>query len=125
MTKPWNLEGKEVIFPIDICCHSISFVKHLEMGDREELLNKLDERIKFGEELVTQLQEVQVIDGVLKLQRKIRQEVEFLKRVSLPCYPNNYNSKAVLIMSYFRCKNLEKQNGNISPARTFAILRPW
>lgn len=52
------------------------------MGDREELLSKLDERIKFGNELISQLQEVQYIDGVPKLQRKIRQEVEFLKKVS-------------------------------------------
>lgn len=51
------------------------------MEDREELLSKLDERIKFGDELIVQLQEVQNIDGVPKLQRKIRQEVEFLKRV--------------------------------------------
>ncbi|KOB76904.1 Uncharacterized protein OBRU01_04710 [Operophtera brumata] len=51
------------------------------MGDREELLSKLDERIKFGNELIAQLNDVQDIDGVPKLQRKIRQEVEFLKKL--------------------------------------------
>ncbi|XP_026755311.2 UPF0415 protein C7orf25 homolog [Galleria mellonella] len=47
----------------------------------EDLLAMLDEKIKFGENLITQLQSVQHLDGVMKLQRKIRQEIEFLKKL--------------------------------------------
>ncbi|KAM3960996.1 UPF0415 protein C7orf25 homolog [Aphomia sociella] len=46
-----------------------------------ELLCLLDEKIKIGENLITELQLVQHIDGVMKLQRKIRQEVQFLKKL--------------------------------------------
>lgn len=49
----------------------------------EDLLAMLDEKIKFGENLMLQLQAIPEIDGVMKLQRKIRQEVEFLKKVSV------------------------------------------
>lgn len=49
---------------------------------QEELLCMLKEKIKFGENLMLQLQPVQDLDGVMKLQRKIRQEIEFLKKVN-------------------------------------------
>lgn len=51
------------------------------MGTTEELLTMLNEKVNFGENLVIQLESVNTIDGVMKLQRKIRQEIEFLKRV--------------------------------------------
>lgn len=51
--------------------------------DMEELLVMLDNKITFGETLVEKLQEIQNVGGVLKLQRKIYQEIDFLKRVSL------------------------------------------
>lgn len=47
----------------------------------EDLMCMVEEKIKFGDELMVQLQSVKNIDGVMKLQRKIRQEIEFLKRV--------------------------------------------
>ncbi|XP_053604197.1 UPF0415 protein C7orf25 homolog [Plodia interpunctella] len=47
----------------------------------EELLNKLNEKIMFGEELMLQLKPVQSIDGVMKLHRKIHQEILFLKKL--------------------------------------------
>lgn len=47
----------------------------------EELLLMLDEKIIYGEDLIHQLQCVENVEGVLKLQRKIYQEVDFLKRV--------------------------------------------
>lgn len=51
--------------------------------DMEELLVMLDNKITFGETLVEKLQEIQNVGGVFKLQRKIYQEIDFLKRVSL------------------------------------------
>ncbi|KAJ2951879.1 hypothetical protein O0L34_g4130 [Tuta absoluta] len=47
----------------------------------EDLLAKLDEKVEFGEKLMLNLQPIQEIDGVMKLHRKIRQEVEFLKKL--------------------------------------------
>ncbi|XP_028156789.1 UPF0415 protein C7orf25 homolog [Ostrinia nubilalis] len=47
----------------------------------EELMCMLEEKIKFGDDLMVQLESVQNIDGVMKLQRKIRQEIIFLKRL--------------------------------------------
>lgn len=47
----------------------------------EDLMLMLVEKIQFGENLMIQLQPIINIDGVMKLQRKIRQEIEFLKRV--------------------------------------------
>lgn len=49
----------------------------------EDLLLMLDEKIKYGEDLIQKLQCIEDVDGVLKLQRKICQEVDFLKRVSI------------------------------------------
>lgn len=49
----------------------------------EDLMQMLGEKIKYGENLMLQLQPIINIDGVMKLQRKIRQEIEFLKRVSI------------------------------------------
>ncbi|XP_049869768.1 UPF0415 protein C7orf25 homolog [Pectinophora gossypiella] len=51
------------------------------MANSEELLAMLDDKINFGQELMVKLQSIQDIDGVMKLQRKIRQEVEFLKKL--------------------------------------------
>lgn len=47
----------------------------------EELLLMLDEKIIYGEDLIQQLQYAENVEGVLKLQRKIYQEVDFLKRL--------------------------------------------
>ncbi|CAH2991568.1 unnamed protein product [Chilo suppressalis] len=47
----------------------------------ENLLSMLMEKINFGEDLTFRLQSVKDVDGVSKLQKKIRQEVEFLKRL--------------------------------------------
>lgn len=47
----------------------------------EELRKMLDEKIKFGLELITRINPIEELDGNLKLQRKIRQEIHFLQRV--------------------------------------------
>lgn len=47
----------------------------------EELLFRLDEKIVYGEKLVEQLNNLQDIEGIFKLKRKILQEVDFLKRL--------------------------------------------
>lgn len=49
----------------------------------EELLFKLDEKIAYGEKLVEQLNNLQDIEGIFKLRRKILQEVDFLKKVGM------------------------------------------
>lgn len=51
------------------------------METSEELLSLLNDKVAFGENLIVQLEVLTEIDGVMKLQRKIRQEVEFLKKV--------------------------------------------
>ncbi|CAG9795305.1 unnamed protein product [Diatraea saccharalis] len=51
------------------------------MANSLDLLSMLKEKINFGEDLMLRLEVVKKIDGVSKLQRKIRQEVEFLKRL--------------------------------------------
>ncbi|CAH0729306.1 unnamed protein product, partial [Brenthis ino] len=63
----------------------------------EELLAMLDNKITYGETLVEKLQEIQDVEGVLKLQRKIYQEIDFLKRLR--------NSKKVKI-EQLSCSNL-------------------
>ncbi|XP_075971429.1 UPF0415 protein C7orf25 homolog [Anticarsia gemmatalis] len=47
----------------------------------EELMSMLNDKVNLGEELVVKLESVDEIDGVMKLQRKIRQEIEFLKKL--------------------------------------------
>lgn len=49
----------------------------------EELLQEVDRKINFGEELIEKLTDVLNVDGVTKLQRKIKQEIVFLKKVRL------------------------------------------
>lgn len=45
------------------------------------LLQKLQEQIELGENLIKRLQVIENVDGVLKLQRKIRQEMQFFRKV--------------------------------------------
>ncbi|OWR47565.1 hypothetical protein KGM_208947 [Danaus plexippus plexippus] len=47
----------------------------------EELLRMVDDKIDYGNKLVKLLEDKYEIDGVKKLQRKIRQEIEFLQRL--------------------------------------------
>lgn len=61
----------------------------------EDLMCMVEEKIKFGDELMVQLQSVKNIDGVMKLQRKIRQEIEFLKRV---CTSVTYLVKSIITL---------------------------
>lgn len=51
------------------------------METSEELLCLLNEKVAFGENLIVQLEALNEIDGVMKLQRKIKQEIEFLRKV--------------------------------------------
>lgn len=53
------------------------------MGTTEELMLLLNDKINLGENLVVKLEPLNEIDGVTKLQRKIRQEIEFLRKVIL------------------------------------------
>lgn len=52
----------------------------------EELIHMLEEKIQYGKLLIERLVEIQKIDGVPKLQRKIQQEIDFLMRVSISYY---------------------------------------
>ncbi|CAG9559848.1 unnamed protein product [Danaus chrysippus] len=47
----------------------------------EELLRMVDDKIEYGNKLVKLLEDKHEIDGVKKLQRKIRQEIDFLQRL--------------------------------------------
>lgn len=51
------------------------------MDTSEELMSLLNEKVNFGENLIVQLESINEIDGVMKLQRKIKQETEFLRKV--------------------------------------------
>ncbi|CAH1646991.1 unnamed protein product [Spodoptera littoralis] len=51
------------------------------MGTSEELMLLLNDKITLGEHLVVKLDPLNEIDGVTKLQRKIRQEIEFLRKL--------------------------------------------
>lgn len=51
------------------------------MGTTEELMLLLNDKINLGENLVVKLEPLNEIDGVTKLQRKIRQEIEFLRKL--------------------------------------------
>lgn len=53
------------------------------MNSSQDLMVILEEKIDYGYELIQHLAPLQEIDGIMKLQRKIRQEVDFLKRVSI------------------------------------------
>lgn len=53
------------------------------MDENEELIQSVKEKIKFGNNLLELLEKYRVIDGKQKLQRKINQEIKFLKKVWL------------------------------------------
>lgn len=53
------------------------------MDENEELIESVKEKIKFGNNLLELLEKYRVIDGKQKLQRKINQEIKFLKKVWL------------------------------------------
>lgn len=46
-----------------------------------ELLKLVDEKINYGEDLLKSLKEYKDIDGKQKLERKITQEIKFLRKV--------------------------------------------
>lgn len=51
------------------------------METSQELISMVNEKVSYGKSLIDKLESVNEIDGVMKLQRKIRQEIEFLKKV--------------------------------------------
>ena len=52
------------------------------MDNKEELLKCLEEKIEMGRNVVERLKDMQVVEGVEKLVRKIHQEIRFLEKVS-------------------------------------------
>lgn len=46
-----------------------------------ELLKLVEEKINYGEDLLKSLKEYKDIDGKQKLERKITQEIKFLRKV--------------------------------------------
>nr|XP_036224889.1 UPF0415 protein C7orf25 homolog isoform X1 [Bactrocera oleae] len=63
----------------------------------EELVDRANEKIELGYELISQLEEYRQINGVDKIQRKISQEVKFLQKVIK-------NEK--LKLNHVQCSNL-------------------
>lgn len=51
------------------------------MDNLEGLITLLNEKVDFGDNLVLKLEAIKDVDGVKKLQRKIKQETEFLRKV--------------------------------------------
>lgn len=51
------------------------------MDETEELIELVKEKIEFGNSLLESLEKFRVIDGKQKLERKIKQEIRFLKKV--------------------------------------------
>ncbi|KAF9417798.1 hypothetical protein HW555_005212 [Spodoptera exigua] len=51
------------------------------MATSEELMLLVNDKITLGENLVVKLEPLNEIDGVTKLQRKIKQEIEFLQKL--------------------------------------------
>ncbi|CAB3236756.1 unnamed protein product [Arctia plantaginis] len=51
------------------------------METSEELISMVNEKVNYGKSLIDKLEPINEIDGVMKLQRKIRQEIEFLKKL--------------------------------------------
>lgn len=49
--------------------------------EAEELIALAEEKVQLGKELIERLQELQHIDGVQKVQRKITQEIKFLEKI--------------------------------------------
>ncbi|KAJ8733463.1 hypothetical protein PYW08_001761 [Mythimna loreyi] len=80
------------------------------METSEELLSLLNEKVAFGENLIVRLEGLNDIDGVMKLQRKIRQEIEFLRKLQ--------KSKKVKI-EQLSCSNLRHLGAMVDSA-----LRP-
>lgn len=51
------------------------------MDDGTDLINLVQEKIDFGDKLLHSLEKFKDVDGKQKLQRKITQEIKFLKKV--------------------------------------------
>ncbi|KAJ0178945.1 hypothetical protein K1T71_005720 [Dendrolimus kikuchii] len=83
------------------------------MDSAEDLLLILKEKIDFGYELIHQLAPLQQIDGMMKLQRKIRQEIDFLKRLQ--------KSKKVKI-EQLSCSNLRHLGAMVECARRNGVV---
>lgn len=91
------------------------------MDSQEELLKVLKGKIEFGNELIEKLQPLHQIDGMMKLQRKIRQEIYFLKGLQ--------NTKKVKL-EQLSCSNLRhlgamvecaSRNGVVAVCKIFHI----
>ncbi|XP_004529716.1 UPF0415 protein C7orf25 homolog [Ceratitis capitata] len=63
----------------------------------EDLVERANEKIELGHELITQLEEYRQINGVDKIQRKISQEVKFLLKVI---------KNETLKINHVQCSNL-------------------
>lgn len=50
--------------------------------DCDELNKLLLEKLHFGESLIEEISQFSNLDGISKLQRKINQELKFLKKVN-------------------------------------------
>lgn len=55
-----------------------------ELPYEDDLLQKAEDKVDLGEVLIKILDEFSEIPGVQKVQRKILQEIKFLKKVRFP-----------------------------------------
>lgn len=54
-----------------------------------DLPELVTEKIKFGEALIESLSNYSQIEGIQKLHRKIKQELNFLRKVRINCHTCN------------------------------------
>ncbi|XP_050669969.1 UPF0415 protein C7orf25 homolog isoform X2 [Leptidea sinapis] len=64
----------------------------------ESISVMINEKLHYGESLISKLQEIRNTEGVTKLQRKIKQELDFLRRLQ--------NSKNTVKVEQLSCSNL-------------------
>lgn len=83
------------------------------MDCTDDIMVKVEEKIGLGEELISQLEPIVGIDGVMKLQRKIRQEIEFLKRLQ--------KSKKVKL-EQLACSNLRHLGAMVNCAKRPGVI---
>lgn len=58
-------------------------MNHLSSDDPLFLRQLVLEKINFGEELINQAATYETLEGIQKLQRKIKQELKFLEKVDI------------------------------------------
>lgn len=71
----------------------------------DKLVEAAEEKISLGKALIEDLTDLSKIDGVNKVERKIRQEIKFLEKVRKPLFLHCLQN---FIRPFFRSKTMAK-----------------